>query len=479
LYNHGTKKVKTDSTKKMNIRKVIKSMPSPFRKTLRYVYGMVSPRFRYGKVFWETYRFLDESQYWSKDELEEYQFIQLKNLILHAYENVPFYSKLWKRHNINPADIKDFDDFKNKIPFITKDDIRSNIEDLVATNFPAAKKEIVTTSGSTGEPLSLYLESGYSKPREFAFIATQWRRIGYKVDDYLIALRGEAMEEGKIFYKDPSERYSLLSSFYINKDNIKKYYDFLLKSKPYFLHVFPSSLELLSKYFLEKDYDLTNLPLKGIFCASEKLYDFQRKLFSDLFKVPVYSHYGHTEICVLAGECEISRDLHVFPEYGYTEIIDSGNNDISEENSVGEIVATGFNNNLMPLIRYRTGDFASIKKNLCRCNRYYKLLKEAIGRSVDFALDANKEMIPIVPLVFPIHDKYLRDVIRFQLIQEKIGEIEILLHVRDSSDKEIICKNLLADLKSRVGNRLKFAIRFVAEIPLTKNGKYLYFIKKV
>jgi phenylacetate-CoA ligase len=463
----------------MNIRKIVKSMPSPLRNTLRYAYGMISPRFRYGKVFWDTYRFLGESQYWSKDKLEEYQFMQLKNLVLHAYENVPFYSKLWKKHNVNPAEIKDFDAFKTKIPYITKDDIRKNIEDMVATNFPDAKKDIVTTSGSTGEPLSLYLEKGRSRPSEFAFIATQWKRIGYKVDDYIIALRGEAMEKGEIFYKDPSERYSLLSSFCINKDNIKKYYDILLKSKPYFLHVFPSSLELLSKYFLEQGYDLSGLPLKGIFCASEKLYDFQRKLFSDLFKVPVYGHYGHTEICVLAGECEVSKYLHVFSEYGYTEIIDSGNIEITEENSVGEIVATGFNNNLMPLIRYRTGDFATIKKDNCKCGRNYKLFEEVIGRSADFALDANNEMIPIVPLVFPIHDKYLRDVIRFQLIQEKIGEIEILLHVRDSSDKGIICKNLLADLKSRVGDRLKFDIRFTPEIPLSNNGKYLYFIKKV
>ena len=245
------------------------------------------------------------------------------------------------------------------------------------------------------------------------------------------------------------------------------------------MHVFPSSLELLSKYFLEQGYDLSGLPLKGIFCASEKLYDFQRKLFSDLFKVAVYSHYGHTEICVLAGECDVSKDLHVFSEYGYTEIMDPGNNEIIEENSVGEIVASGFNNNLMPLIRYRTGDFASIKKNICLCGRNYKLLEEVIGRNGDFALDSNKEMIPIAPLVFAIHDKYLREVIRFQLVQEKIGEIIILLHVIDSSDKGVINKNLLADLKSRVGDRLKFDIKFTHEIPLTKNGKYLYFIKKV
>ena len=44
-----------------------------------------------GKVFWDTYNFLQESQLWSKEKLEEYQMNQLEKLLKNSYENVPYY----------------------------------------------------------------------------------------------------------------------------------------------------------------------------------------------------------------------------------------------------------------------------------------------------------------------------------------------------------------------------------------------------
>ena len=65
------------------------SLPHPLKQGLKYVYGAIPPPIRYGKVFRETYAFLQKSQWWSREQLEEYQLEQLSKLLHHSYENVP------------------------------------------------------------------------------------------------------------------------------------------------------------------------------------------------------------------------------------------------------------------------------------------------------------------------------------------------------------------------------------------------------
>ncbi len=61
----------------MNIKTAARRLPHPIKQGLKYIYGSIPSRLRYGKVFWDTYNFLQESQWWSKGKLEEYQIQQL------------------------------------------------------------------------------------------------------------------------------------------------------------------------------------------------------------------------------------------------------------------------------------------------------------------------------------------------------------------------------------------------------------------
>ena len=59
-------------------RKIFKALPGSAQRWLGYVYSGYTS-FRYRKVFRETYAFLQESQWWSRERLEEYQLEQLSN----------------------------------------------------------------------------------------------------------------------------------------------------------------------------------------------------------------------------------------------------------------------------------------------------------------------------------------------------------------------------------------------------------------
>jgi phenylacetate-CoA ligase len=51
---------------------------------------------------------LQESQWWSRQQLEEYQLQQLSKLLHHAYENVPYYRKVFGERGLKPKDVQDF-----------------------------------------------------------------------------------------------------------------------------------------------------------------------------------------------------------------------------------------------------------------------------------------------------------------------------------------------------------------------------------
>jgi len=83
----------------MNLRELAKRhLPYPAKQGLKYICSAIPPRFRYGKVFWDTYSFLQKSQWWRREKLEEYQMQQLRRALHHACENVPYYRRVFEEN---------------------------------------------------------------------------------------------------------------------------------------------------------------------------------------------------------------------------------------------------------------------------------------------------------------------------------------------------------------------------------------------
>jgi len=87
----------------------------------------------YFLVFLKTYLFLKPSQTECKEKLEQYQNQKLHELINHVYRNVPYYIRLFDDNGIKPEDIKESSDIQ-KIPFLTKELIHENFDDLKTRN---------------------------------------------------------------------------------------------------------------------------------------------------------------------------------------------------------------------------------------------------------------------------------------------------------------------------------------------------------
>jgi phenylacetate-CoA ligase len=464
---------------KMDVkRKIFKALPGSSQHWLGYAYNKYTS-FRYRKVFQNTYAFLQESQWWNREQLEEYQLKQLSKLLHHAYENVPYYRKVFDERGLKPKDIQDFKDLQ-KLPYLTKQIIQDNLEDLKARNYPPSKFKYATTGGSTGIPMGFYLEEGVSGAKEWAFMTTQWNRVGFKIGDKCVILRGNVVEsaaKGKFWEYDSIKKNLAFSSYHMTDETLPKYIQKIREFKPDFIQAYPSAITILAKFMKENDTE--PFPsVKALLCGSENLYLWQRELLEQVFQCRVYSWYGHTEQAVLAGECEKSTSYHIFPEYGIVELIGNDDKPVTNETEIGEIVATGFNNFAMPFIRYRTLDLAVPSNARCECGRNYPLLKRVEGRLQELVVTKDKRFITLTALIFAQHFEAFSKVKEMQLVQEEEGEItvKIVKTSQYSADDE---KEIHSKMRRAVGGGLDVNFAYVDYIPRTQSGKYRFLIQKL
>lgn len=455
--------------------------PQSMKNIIGRLYRLAPLSLRYGNLYEQFTGLLAASQYWSAEQHATYQNTKFLRLIEHCFNHVPYYRSLFKRNHLLRTDFQSLEDLR-KLPFLTKELILANKETLVSENYPKSKLLYYSTGGTTGTPMSFYNEKGVSRSKELAFMTSQWNRVGYAINDPMVTLRGNVVPSvsKNLFWEfEPIKNRLILSTYHMTNENLKQYVEKIRAFRPKFIHTYPSAVTVLAKFM--KDNSVSPFEtLKAVLCSSEAFYPGQRELLESVFQCRIYSWYGLGEMVVLAGECEISDKYHVFPEYGILEIVDSAGNVIDKEGQLGEIVGTGFDRDIMPFLRYRTGDFAEYYDRTCACGRNYRLLKRVEGRWLQEQVVAkNGSLISITAL--NMHSPIFENVFQYQFVQEKPGEIILKVVPKNNfstNDETRILKEFGLKFSS---TDIAFKIEKVNDenIDKGKSGKFRFLIQKI
>jgi len=430
--------------------------------------------FLHSRLFYDWYHFIEESQWWSDDQIKDYQWKEIKKILEYAYHNIPYYRNVLKKLDASPHDFKNFTDFE-QFPFLTKKILGEESEQFIPIGRKKEEFNYYTTGGSTGEPLGFYLDNSMSVIAE-AFMSNQWKRVGFYPKDLVVRLRGDKVPGGKLWTYQSSSNSYVFSSFHLTKENIMKMVEKINKIRPVFFHVYPSSLWLFTALMKELNLSLNFHP-KAIFSGSEKLFDFQRREFELFYKARVFSWLGMSEQAVLAGECEYSEKYHAFPQYSYIELVDEDDKKISSAGEDGEIVGTNLFNKVIPLIRYKTMDVACYDDKKCQCKRNFPILQSVRGRTQEYLITKSGEKFALGPAIFGIHDRFFSSVKKIQFVQHEVGKVVLRVVMNSDSKKETIEKELFRNFQEKVGRNIDLEIRYVDDIPRTKSGKHSYIIQ--
>jgi phenylacetate-CoA ligase len=412
---------------------------------------------------------LKKSQWWTKTQIEELQNKKLQALVHHAYENVPYYHRIFTQKGITPDDIKTKNDLK-KIPVLTKDQIRKNLPDLLAKNIPESRRIEIHSSGSTGEPVKYYIDNN-SYSADWAQTFRGWGWAGFQIGDPYVKL---SLNPRKSYRKKIQDlflncRYVYAAGFteQVIKAEIEKIHRF----NPKLIRDYSSHLYTLAR-LMEK----SNIQYNGavVVTTGDMLYPHYRELIEKQFQCKIFDGYGG-ESTPIAFECEEHNGYHLCDEDVIVEFLADNENVAPGE--LGGIVFTNLENYAMPFIRYTIGDVGTYSDEACPCGRGLSLMKSIEGRDSDIVRTPSGDFI--VVHFFTILFEYMEGVDQFQVTQERIDHLTVKI-VKNQYFSDTDLNHIQNEIQKRVGADVDIEINFVNEIPLSgRSGKRRFVISKI
>lgn len=421
------------------------------------------------------YNFLQKSQWWSEDQLREWQNDKLRDLIQHAYVSVPYYRRMFNEHGISPEDIRDRDDLK-RLPLLTKDIIRENFKDFMSDDIGKRRAVLDSTAGSTGTPFKYYTElNAFSMAWAATFRGWSW--AGYRLGDKritfggssLVAIHGVPMLQR---IRDMLERNRRLSSFGINDEILGKYVEIIDRYNAPFLRGYASSIYALALFAEKKG--ITRIRPRAIFTTAEMLLPKYREVIEEQFQCKVFDNWGCNDGGGNACECEKHTGFHSAAERSIIEFV----NDDESGDGIGEIVLTDLHNYSMPFIRYLNGDVGTPSNERCSCGRNLPLLKSIGGRANTFVTTPEGKRF---------HGAYFSHIFfelssfcQFQVVQKSSDLWIIRVVPMSGADSSVQGKDIekIKRATAQTSEKLKVEVQVVDTIPTSKAGKWRYIINE-
>lgn len=418
-------------------------------------------------------RELEETQWYGADRSADLQSRRLRDFLVDAGRNVPYYRDLFRRAGVDPAKIESADGLRS-LPFLTKPLIREHTEALKSAT--AGKLVKYNTGGSSGEPLVFYMGMG----RVSHDVAAKWRATrwwGVDIGDPEIVLWGSPIELGRQdrvkAVRDRVFRSHLLPAFQLSQTQMDRYLDQIERLRPRMLFGYASALALLATHAAGRGRDMRGLGALVAFATGETLYPDRREVIERVFGVPVANGYGSRDAGFIAHQCD-RGSLHVSAEHIVVELLDTDGQPVPD-GETGEIVVTHLATGDFPFIRYRTGDMAVRSASPCACGRGLPVLEQVFGRSTDFICTRSGNVMHALALIYEVRDK--PGVKAFKFVQAEDLSIELQL-VGGPELTEGVEGDIRRGLARRLGSDVVLTISRVAEIPPEKSGKYRYVVSR-
>ena len=144
---------------------VYERLPRGIKRAVGFTYRQLPESYRRGAQYRAFKELAEEGEHWTKEEIAEFQFEELRKVLLHGQQHCPYYRKRFAEAGFDAAKFSSSEELRN-CPAITKQDLLEHREEMVSEAFPASERLYITTGGSTGVPVGFYLQKGVSRAKE-------------------------------------------------------------------------------------------------------------------------------------------------------------------------------------------------------------------------------------------------------------------------------------------------------------------------
>lgn len=296
---------------------------------------------------------------------DEYKLWQLKKTVRRVRTKSPFYRRLFEKAGVTEDDLHSLADIA-KLPFTFPADLAGTSYSLLCTSQGEVEKPVTFySSGSTGTKKRIFFSMadiqkildflprgmntviGRDEARVLVFLQnSQGRGIGSILAQSLNAF---GMQGWTADLQDSTD--DILRATVEHKINVW----------------FGDAITIYrATRVLEKQADLRSLGMQCIFITMSNIPQSMIDYLHSAWGCRVSTHYGLTESgWGLAVDCDVCPGYHYDELDHIVEVVDPETGGPVPEGQEGEVVLTNISRECMPLIRYRTGDIATLTRSVC------------------------------------------------------------------------------------------------------------------
>jgi phenylacetate-CoA ligase len=405
---------------------------------------------------------------------------KLHRLLEYAYQNVPYYRRLFDDVGFHPADVQADLNSMHRLPILTKAVIRQNFDDLLTTE-PRRREGMssLTTGGSTGQPLIFKQDSDF---RDYV-TADIHRHLGWagwqlgQVHAYIWganfevktsqSLRGGLMDWAL-------NRFST-NAYVLSEESMTAFAREVRRRRPRILFGYPSAVFRFAEFVRERGLD--DIKFDAIFGSAEVYYPGQRQVIEEVFGGKGFDRYGTRELGGVACECDAHTALHASVDNNYIEILkDLEGSQPAQTGEAGHVIVTNLNNYGMPFIRYSIEDMGAWStKDHCACGRELPLMDLVQGRRIDLFKTRDGRAV-WGGFASPLFG--MPGVKQFQLVQKTL-DLVVARIVKDAELDQARLAEIERTVHRALGDHVKVEFEFPDEIPVLESGKYRYAISEL
>jgi phenylacetate-CoA ligase len=396
---------------------------------------------------------MEQSQWWPREELDARQFGQLREILFHAAQTVPFYRARLTAAGIDPSHEIDPAAFA-RLPLLARRDIQRQGAALMSQAPPPAHGQFVEhlTSGSVGEPLRVY---GTQLDTMFWLAQTLRDHLWHQRDfgGKLCVIRsrvtgGERSGWGPatdvLFDTGPGAMLNI-------RAEPARQLEWLQQHDPTYLLSHPTNLRELARLSLRKGVRLPRL--KEVRSFGETLPQDLRALCREAWNASLTDVYSAEEVGYIALQCPEHEHYHLQSEHLLVEVLDDQGKPCGP-GEIGRVVVTTLHNFAMPLIRYALSDYAEVGAP-CSCGRGLPVLTRILGRS------RNMLTLPDGRRVWPTFPE-------MRYSAASIRQLQIIQHTRERVEARFVAeRELLPEEEQGLVTAIHDAFGYPFEVTLT------------
>lgn len=351
-----------------------------------------------------------------REELNRRTLKRLQTLVGYAFENIPFYNRLYSGVGFQPGDLQSLEDF-SRLPIVQKSDLRSLYEEVATQPFTQVNFK-ARTSGSTGKPLSIINDSN----RQMHWFVVQMNMFEH--------MAGRLMTSSNWIYSNYYEPF-LLSSILggyktftvgLSADS-QAPSDHIRQIRPAIVTGVASNILRVAKLLP----DAKRLGIQAFTTNSESSSIGERKTLTDQLGVPILDEYSSEELGIIAWE-ERSGSYLVAEDTVHLELVEN-------QEGMASVIGTDLWNFVMPRIRYDHGDYAQWE--VSEPSLGLRRIKSVLGR---------QDMKLISYHLGPIDAGRILEIFDVTLVPESAGIEEFRLVQKSMFDFRLLLKSSLTTL---------------------------------